>query len=106
MMAMDSTRIVVVTGGSRGVGRAIAMRLAADGHDIVLGYRFAEEHAERVASESTSSVDGSHHARRRHRRASVIALFARAHDLGPVTGVINDRAWPAPAVNSPTSRSR
>ncbi len=95
---MDSERVVVVTGGSRGVGRAIALRLAGDGHDVVLGYRFAEERAERVASEIHEfgrralavpvDVTDEH---------SVIAMFARAHELGPVTGVVNSAGLAGPS---------
>ncbi len=32
-------RVAIVTGGSRGIGRAIALRLGADGHRVVVNYR-------------------------------------------------------------------
>ncbi len=45
------TRSVLVTGSSRGIGRAIALRLARDGFDIVLHYRSGQAAAESVAQE-------------------------------------------------------
>lgn len=39
---MSDRKIAVVTGGSRGIGRAIALELAANGHDIVITYKANE----------------------------------------------------------------
>ncbi len=40
-----------MTGGSRGIGRAIAVELAGAGADVVVGYRSGSEEAESVATE-------------------------------------------------------
>ena len=42
---------VLVTGSSRGIGRAIALRLARDGHDIVVHCRHGIDHANSTAAE-------------------------------------------------------
>jgi 3-oxoacyl-[acyl-carrier protein] reductase len=44
-------RIAFVTGGSRGIGRAIAVRLAKSGFDLWLGYRSADDAAQEVRVE-------------------------------------------------------
>jgi 3-oxoacyl-[acyl-carrier protein] reductase len=44
-------RTALVTGGSRGIGKAIAAELAGAGATVVLGYRSGAEEAEGVASE-------------------------------------------------------
>jgi NAD(P)-dependent dehydrogenase (short-subunit alcohol dehydrogenase family) len=48
---MTSNPITLITGGSRGLGAAMALALARDGHDIVLTYREQSGAAEAVLSE-------------------------------------------------------
>ncbi len=47
-------RIALVTGGSRGIGRAIALGLAADGCRVVVNYATSEDAAAAVAEEIRS----------------------------------------------------
>ncbi|WP_395692301.1 SDR family oxidoreductase [Nocardioides sp.] len=80
--------LTLVTGGSRGIGAATALRLARDGHDLVLGYA----RDDRTAEETRLAVEDAG-ARCRTVRADltepagVDRLFAEA---GPVTGVVNN----------------
>lgn len=88
---MDNPGVVVVTGGGRGIGREISLRLARAGHDVVIGYRSDADSAGSVAGEiramglralcvQVNTVD----------EASVAAFFEAAAAFGPVTGVVNN----------------
>lgn len=48
---MSQNHTVLVTGSSRGIGRAIALRAAADGYDVVVHCRSRRDEADAVAAE-------------------------------------------------------
>ncbi|MDU0294318.1 SDR family oxidoreductase [Saccharothrix longispora] len=76
--------LIVVTGGSRGIGAAVVRRVAADGHRVVLGYRTAEQTAHALAEE----VGGLAVRAEVSDERDVDRLFDTAAGLGQVTGVV------------------
>lgn len=80
-----------MTGGTRGIGAATALRLAVAGHDLVLGYARDE-----VAAEATRRAVEAAGARCALVRADlgrdegVDELFARVLDEGRPTGVVSN----------------
>ncbi|MFJ1756148.1 SDR family oxidoreductase [Kitasatospora sp. NPDC088134] len=53
--AAPSSRVVIVTGGSRGIGRRTVARLAADGYALVVGYAGHREAAEDAVAEAVAA---------------------------------------------------
>lgn len=77
-----SNRVILVTGGSRGIGRAVALRLARDGAIVVVNYHSSEESARQVVEEIQAAGG-----RARALRADV-SMMAEAEAL--VERVISD----------------
>jgi len=91
-MTTVATRVLLVTGGSRGIGAACCRRAASQGWDVAVNYTRDAAAAERVAAD----------VRARGRRAitvaadvadeaQVLAMYLRIDaELGPLDGLVNN----------------
>lgn len=80
--------IAAVTGGSRGIGAATAVALAAGGFDVCLSYRTDEA----AAAEVVAACGGRATAVQADVavETDVLALFAAADELGPLGALVNN----------------
>jgi NAD(P)-dependent dehydrogenase (short-subunit alcohol dehydrogenase family) len=83
--------LTLITGGTRGIGAATALRLARDGHDLVLGYARDDRAAEetRLAAEDAGARCVTVRADLTDPEG-VDDLFARAAGHGRLTGVVSN----------------
>ena len=89
LRSMTSQRVAIVTGGSRGIGRAIVKRLAADGYKVVVNYAGNVEEANAAVAEAGADNAIAVQADVADEQA-VAALFATATErFGGVDAVIH-----------------
>ncbi|MDB5512172.1 MAG: short chain dehydrogenase [Enterovirga sp.] len=99
------SRVLVVTGGSGGIGRAICTRAARDGYAVALTYRSQPAKAETVVAEITAAGGRAIAVETElGREADIVRLFARVDEaFGPVTALVNNAAlvgWEGPVAEA------
>ncbi len=83
---------ILITGGGRGIGAAIAMAAARAGYDVALSYKSDSKRAEAVVAE-IKALGRKAFALQSDvaREDEVVALFARVDkELGPLNALVNN----------------
>ncbi len=86
------SKVALVTGGSRGIGRAVSLRLAAAGHAVAVNYARRAETADEVTA-AVTAAGGRAIAVQADvgDEAQVVAMVERvAAELGPVDILVNN----------------
>lgn len=91
MRVMTGRPLLLVTGGSRGIGAAVCRKAAAQGYDLIINYRSDKEAAEAVAADCRALgaradiVQGD-----TADEKGIAAIFAAVDRLGPLSGLVNN----------------
>jgi 2-hydroxycyclohexanecarboxyl-CoA dehydrogenase len=92
--ALVSERIALVTGGARGIGRAIALALAEDGRAVAVGDLRGDQAKKTAAAVEALGVGALAVALDVTDRASVASAVQEVTDvLGPVDVLVNNAGW-------------
>lgn len=85
-------RVALVTGASRGIGRAIAIELARDGYSVCINFAASATKADEVVAEIVASGGAAIAVKADVGNPDdVAAMFTRVEDeLGPVTVLVNN----------------
>lgn len=88
---MTTTRRAIVTGASRGIGKAAAIRLAQDGYDIAFCYRSSNELAEAAAAEMRAHGAAVYHAPCDVTDPDAVNAFVEEaeREIGEITTLVN-----------------
>jgi NAD(P)-dependent dehydrogenase (short-subunit alcohol dehydrogenase family) len=98
-MSSDTDSVVIITGGSRGIGRAAALKAAAAGFKVVVGYATNEAAANEVVAQIVAGNGkaiavkcdvGS--------EADILALFKAADAFGPLGALVNNAGIVGPSI--------
>src|SRR5262245_53612801 len=91
MNTEQQTRVAIVTGGSRGIGRETALRLAGDGYAVVVNYAGNQDEADGAVKEIVAAGGRAVAVRADVAdEAAVAALFDRAEaEFGGVDVVVH-----------------
>jgi NAD(P)-dependent dehydrogenase (short-subunit alcohol dehydrogenase family) len=92
-------KIVIITGGSRGIGRAAALKAAANGFKVVVGYASNEAAANEVVA-TIESGNGKAIAVKCDvgEEADILALFKAADAFGPLGALVNNAGIVGPSI--------
>jgi NAD(P)-dependent dehydrogenase (short-subunit alcohol dehydrogenase family) len=91
MASAGDKPVAIVTGASRGIGRACALGLAEDGYDIIVNYAGNKDAADEVVAaikakgRNAVAIKGDVGV-----EADVLAIFAAADRLGPLKVLVNN----------------
>lgn len=98
-MRADPDKVVIITGGSRGIGRAAALKAAAAGFKVVVGYASNEAAAKDVVT-AIEATNGKAIAVKCDVgvEADILALFKAADAFGPLGALVNNAGIVGPSI--------